>query len=406
MTIRSLSLTATLCAANLFFSLGAPWAHSQVPGSPAGSAAQEPIVLWMPAANGSVPANPIIGGHEPGRTLAVCRAIYNKGVHPGKVVGKNCNFGYAGKEVLAPQYEVLVGNPKLLMQNPQLVRWILAQSGQVPPGAFFGAYEPGRPILPICQAPYQGGVHIGKVVASNCNFGYGGLEVLSPQYAVLVVGSNPVMPATPTANPAATGGLPSAANPVAIAAAQNQERESTMAAVHAEALNLAANAAPSGAAQTPAKGAPNGFAQGPAKAVMAAPSGAGLAQLQSAEVMGMDLESMVMSVQANRVNLLHDQIKKQMQDVQAKNNAIMVLNTQLGELGAAKLKTNDPATLSKLDAQITEIKVQIDVASNTQQMDMLRLQSLSNKRNEAFELMTNFMKKMADGQSEINRNIR
>jgi len=398
MTIRSLSLTATLCAANLFFSLGAPLAHSQVPGSPAGSAAQEPIVLWMPAANGSVPANPIIGGYEPGRTLPVCRAIYNKGVHPGKVVGKNCNFGYAGKEVLAPQYEVLVGNPKLLMQNPQLVRWVLAQSGQVPPGAFFGAYEPGRPILPICQAPYQGGVHIGKVVASNCNFGYGGLEILSPQYAVLVVGRNPVMPVTPTANPAATGGLPSAANPVAIAAAQNQERESTMAAVHAEALNLAANAAPSGAAQTPAKRAPNGVAQGPA---MAAPSGAGLGQLE-----GMDLESMLMSVQLNRANLLEEQIMKQMQDVQAKNNAIMVLNTQLGELGAAKLKTNDPATLSKLDAQITEIKVQIDVASNTQQIDMLRLQSLSNKRNEAFDLMTNFIKKMANSRSEIVRNIR
>jgi hypothetical protein len=216
-----------------------------------------------------------------------------------------------------------------------------------------------------------------------------------------VVGRNPVMPATPTANPAATGGLPSAANPVAIAAAQNQERESIMAAVHAEALNLAANAAPSGAAQTPAKGAPNGVAQGPAKAAKAAPSGAGLAQLGA----GMDLESMLMSVQANRANLLEDQIKKQMQDVQAKNNAIMVLNTQLGELGAAKLKTNDPATLTKLDAQITEIKVQIDVASNTQQMDMLRLQSLSNKSNEAFELMTNFIKKMADRQSEINREI-
>ena len=145
-------------------------------------------VLWVPAANGTVPANAIIGGNEAGRPLPVCRAIYNKGVHPGKVVGKNCNFGYGGKEVLAPQYDVLVGNPAVLNKSPQLVRWIAAQGGQVPLGAFFGAYEPGRPILPICQAPYQGGVHVGKVVGRNCNFGYGGLEVLSPQYAVLVVG--------------------------------------------------------------------------------------------------------------------------------------------------------------------------------------------------------------------------
>ncbi len=158
-------------------------------------------VRWVPAANGMVPPNAIIGGREPGRSLPVCRAIYNKGVHPGKVVGKNCNFGYGGKEVLAPQYDVLVGDPAVLMQSPQFVRWIAAQGGQVPPGAFFGAYEPGRPIMPSCQAPYQGGVHVGKVVGGNCNFGYGGREVLSPQYAVLVVERIPVVSAVGTSAP-------------------------------------------------------------------------------------------------------------------------------------------------------------------------------------------------------------
>jgi hypothetical protein len=156
----------------------------------AAAAAAALPVLWVPAANGVVPANAIIGGNETGRTLPVCRARYNQGVHPGKVVGKNCNFSTGGKEVLAPQYEVLVGNPAVLRQSPQLVRWIAAQGGQVPPGAFSGGNEPGRSILQICQAPYQGGVHVGKVLGGNCNFGYGGREVLSPQYAVLVVGRN------------------------------------------------------------------------------------------------------------------------------------------------------------------------------------------------------------------------
>ena len=158
-------------------------------------------VAWVPAANGVIPANAIIGGNESGHTLPVCRAKYSQGVHPGKVVGQNCNFGYGGKEVLAPQYEVLVGNPAILMQSPQLVRWITAQGGQVPPGAFFGAYEPGRPVLPICQAAYQGGVHIGKVAGANCNFGYGGLEILSPQYAVLVIERVPVVSAHGTSAP-------------------------------------------------------------------------------------------------------------------------------------------------------------------------------------------------------------
>ncbi len=168
--------------------------------TPATTLADFPV-RWVPAANGMVPPNAIIGGREPGRSLPVCRAIYNKGVHPGKVVGKNCNFGYGGKEVLAPQYDVLVGDPAVLMQSPQFVRWIAAQGGQVPPGAFFGAYEPGRPIMPICQAPYQDGVHVGKVVGGNCNFGYGGREVLSPQYAVLVVERIPVVSAAGTSAP-------------------------------------------------------------------------------------------------------------------------------------------------------------------------------------------------------------
>ena len=116
---------------------------------------------------------------------------------------------------------------------------------------------------------------------------------------------------------------------------------------------------------------------------------------------GLDLESMLMAVQVNRANELDEQIKSQMRAVQARNASITALNTQLGALKSAKLNTTDPATIAKLDAQIQDIKTQIDSASNTQQMDMLRLQSLSQKRNEAFELMSNFAKKLADSRSEI-----
>jgi len=37
---------------------------------------------------------------------------------------------------------------------------------------------------------------------------------------------------------------------------------------------------------------------------------------------------------------------------------------------------------------------------------MLRLQSLSNKRNESFDVMTNFVKKMQDSRSSIIGNMR
>ena len=69
----------------------------------------------------------------------------------------------------------------------------------------------------------------------------------------------------------------------------------------------------------------------------------------------------------------------------------------------------DPTTFAnkgELDKAITELKGQIDSLGSTQQMDMLRLQSLSNKRNEAFDLMTNFMKKFADKRDAIIGNMR
>ena len=64
------------------------------------------------------------------------------------------------------------------------------------------------------------------------------------------------------------------------------------------------------------------------------------------------------------------------------------------------------ANKGELDKAITGLKGQVDSLGSNQQMDMLRLQSLSNKRNEAFDLMTNFMKKFADKREAIISNMR
>ncbi|QKV51396.1 hypothetical protein [Comamonas antarctica] len=64
------------------------------------------------------------------------------------------------------------------------------------------------------------------------------------------------------------------------------------------------------------------------------------------------------------------------------------------------------ANIATLKVDMENLKTGIDSLSNAQQMDMLRLQSLSNKRNEAFDVMTNFMKKMQDNRSGIIGNMR
>jgi hypothetical protein len=275
--------------------------------------------------------------------------------------------------------------------------------------------------------------------------------------------------------------------------------------------------------------------------------GAGAVQMMNIE--GLDLESMLMAVQTNRVNLMDQQLKDQMEVVQGRNNRISELNTQMNGMNAAIAKlgtaadakfpasdtvasikaaggsmigftTLTPDMLSRLDAgaafmasapmvvdsdlttkrlgyvagtdslanhkgplgnvevrtlletmkdtgyvasaeflalprgdgesrktltpeqdatlkaeaakvsaylqtpatvvdpkalactdrasaeaYVKSISSEIDALGNSQQMDMLRLQSLSNKRNEAFEIMTNFMKKLAESRSGIIRNI-
>jgi hypothetical protein len=329
------------------------------------AAAAEPLVLWQAAANGQIPPNAIPGGQEQGKPLAICAAPYKDGRHPGKVVGKTCNFGYGGAEIKSEKFDILLGNSALLAQNPLFVRWVPAQNGQVPPGAFLGAQEPGR-VLPICRANYQGGVQPGKLVVRNCNVAFNGKEVLIAQYEVLVVSR--LGTEIPTATLSAV-----AANPQLAAPAP-----------------AASNAAPG------ARGIINGVG--------------GIGGVSPINVQGMDLESAMMMVQSNRASLLEAQLKDQIDSVAQRNTEIAKMNQKMSELRSerAKIPNENPPRpqAAQLDGQIQQIKSQIDAMSNSQQMDMLRLQSMTNKRNEAFETMTNFIKKMQDSRSSIVGNMR
>ena len=132
----------------------------------------------------------------------------------------------------------------------------------------------------------------------------------------------------------------------------------------------------------------------------------GAAGVSSSQLQGMDINSSFLAVQTNRAKLLDEQLNREMQNVQAKNAKMEELNTQLVALRLAKGKTTDPQTIAKLDNQINDLSTQIDTLGSTQQMDMLRLQSLSNKRNEAYDNLTNFKKKLADEKPGIIGNTR
>ena len=138
-----------------------------------------PAPKWVTVRNGRVPSGSFVGGQEPGRKLYVCRTVYKKGTHPGKVVAGKCNIGWGGKERALKSFQVLVATSKSF-------RWQTAKTGaRLPKGTFIGGKERGR-VLPVCRTSHKGGWHPGKIVAGKCNIGWGGKEIVSSRYQVLV----------------------------------------------------------------------------------------------------------------------------------------------------------------------------------------------------------------------------
>ncbi|MGG3925501.1 hypothetical protein ABET51_05835 [Metabacillus fastidiosus] len=124
------------------------------------------------------------------------------------------------------------------------------------------------------------------------------------------------------------------------------------------------------------------------------------------DLSGMDLEAALMQIQSQRAALLEAQLQLQIKDVQERNNQIAKLHNELQFLNTERANTANIEKIKELDAEIAATKGQIDTLSSVNQMDMLRLQSMTNKRNEAFDVMTNFIKKMQESRSAIIGNMR
>ena len=67
-------------------------------------------------------------------------------------------------------------------------QWVKASGGEVPEKSYKGGKESSGEKLFIARAEKDGGVHPGKVRSAfgGCNIGYGGAEIMVPDYEVLV----------------------------------------------------------------------------------------------------------------------------------------------------------------------------------------------------------------------------
>jgi hypothetical protein len=189
-----------------------------------------------------------------------------------------------------------------------------------------------------------------------------------------------------------------------------------------------------------------------------------LSALTADDIQSLDIETALLAVNMNRVSALDDQLRTQMEGVQAKNDQMALLTTLQNNLNAVMnglpsnmtdttilgdnldnqvgleetvndsmqaaqvqlFKTSDGeyrigllssgdsyegginrnVTKGELDLALNDIQSMLTNLSNTQQTDMLTLQSTTNKRNEAYDTMTNFLKKLQDSKSGIVSNMR
>jgi hypothetical protein len=94
---------------------------AKVNGRAAKVGTQQPL-RWVKGANTGLA---FAGKESNGSRLALCRASYNGGVFPGKVVNKACNIGFNGEEIAVADYESAVGT----------FGWKTALNGQSAPNA-------------------------------------------------------------------------------------------------------------------------------------------------------------------------------------------------------------------------------------------------------------------------------
>jgi len=142
-----------------------------------------------------------------------------------------------------------------------------------------------------------------------------------------------------------------------------------------------------------------------------------------------DIETLMMTLQAERADNINNQLMDQANLIKQKNALLKEANTILAAARKARAGGASADEIADIDAfmevfgiendgniqndntaewdqNIENIKGYIDTINSTSQLDMIRLQSLMNKYNQAFDMMTNMLSKFGKSKDSIIGNIR
>ena len=135
----------------------------------------------------------------------------------------------------------------------------------------------------------------------------------------------------------------------------------------------------------------------------------------------MTLDALMLAIMADRAELLDGQVRKQVNDVRAKNEILKKTNQMMALARKAKDGNATAAEKGEIslfcaehgisyggnwDTNIENLKGFSESMTSTSQLDMAQLQSTMGKYNQTFEQLSNFISKYASSIKSIVGNIR
>ncbi len=115
-----------------------------------------------------------------------------------------------------------------------------------------------------------------------------------------------------------------------------------------------------------------------------------------------DILAAVSLLNQSQVKVLDQQLSGRIMAMQERNANIKSLNDKLAE---EQGKAGSPPTGPQQES-MTKLKGQIDKLNGDSQLDMIQIQSLTTKRNQAFEMLSNLTSKLQSAMSTIIGNMR
>ncbi len=141
-----------------------------------------------------------------------------------------------------------------------------------------------------------------------------------------------------------------------------------------------------------------------------------------------DLDTLILALQMERTENIDVQLADQANHLKRKNQILAAAQNWMGHLRGNRpekadhskaippayaawaaqygIDTTDNTKQAGWDKMIEHLKAFIDSQNSSSQLDMIRLQTLMNKRNQSFDTMTNVLSKMAKSRDSIISNFR